>query len=52
MNWMEAALLILGAGAFIASFIIPEKKGEEEDIGQIDVEVIRKLIDKEMEDAK
>lgn len=52
MNWMEAALLILGAGAFIASFIIPEKKEEEEDIGQIDVEVIRKLIDKEMEDAK
>ena len=52
MNWMEAALLILGAGAFIASFIIPEKKKEEDDVGQIDVEVIRKLIDKEMEDAK
>lgn len=52
MNWMEAALLILGAGAFIASFIIPEKKKEEDDIGQIDVEVIRKLIDKEMEGAK
>ncbi|MBQ6994902.1 MAG: hypothetical protein IJN64_10510 [Lachnospiraceae bacterium] len=52
MNWMEAALLILGIGAFVASFIIPEKKNKEEKIQEIDVEVIRKLIEKEMEAAK
>lgn len=51
MNWMEAALLILGIGAFVASFIIPEKK-ENEKAQEIDVELIRKLIEKEMEAAK
>lgn len=51
MNWMEAALLILGIGAFVASFIIPEKK-EKEKTQEIDVELIRKLIEKEMEAAK
>lgn len=51
MNWMEAALLILGIGAFVASFIIPEKK-ENEKTQEIDVELIRKLIEKEMQDAK
>lgn len=51
MNWMEAALLILGIGAFVASFIIPEKKKDEK-TQEIDVEVIRKLIEKEMEAAK
>ena len=49
MNWMEAALLILGIGAFVASFIIPEKKNNDEKMQEIDVEVIRKLIEKEME---
>ncbi len=52
MNWMEAALLILGIGAFVASFIIPEKKNNDEKTQEIDVEVIRKLIEKEMETAK
>lgn len=52
MNWMEAALLILGIGAFVASFIIPEKENNDEKTQEIDVEVIRKLIEKEMEDAK
>lgn len=52
MNWMEAALLILGIGAFVASFIIPEKKNSDEKTQEIDVEVIRKLIEKEMEAAK
>ena len=52
MNWMEAALLILGIGAFVASFIIPEKKNNDEKMQEIDVEVIRKLIEKEMEAAK
>lgn len=51
MNWMEAALLILGIGAFVASFIIPEKKSKES-AQEIDIEVIRKLIEKEMEAAK
>lgn len=51
MNWMEAALLILGIGAFVASFIIPEKKKDEK-TQEIDVEVIRKLIEKEIEAAK
>lgn len=53
MNWMEAVLLILGIGAFAASFIIPEKKSKDsEKTQEIDVEVIRKLIEKEMEAAK
>lgn len=51
MNWMEAALLILGIGAFVASFIIPEKKKDEK-TQEIDAEVIRKLIEKEIEAAK
>ena len=49
---MEAALLILGIGAFVASFIIPEKKNSDEKTQEIDVEVLRKLIEKEMEAAK
>lgn len=53
MNWMEAALLVLGIGAFVASFCLPEKnKKEENSAGSIDPEVIRSLINKEMEDAK
>lgn len=53
MNWMEAALLIFGIGAFVASFIIPEKKTDEgEKTQEIDAELIRKLIEKEMEAAK
>ena len=53
MNWMEAALLVLGIGAFVASFCLPEKtKKEENSAGSIDPEVIRNLINKEMEDAK
>ena len=53
MNWMEAALLVLGIGAFVASFCLPEKnKKEENSAGSIDPEAIRSLINKEMEDAK
>lgn len=53
MNWMEAALLVLGIGTFVASFCLPEKnKKEENSAGSIDTEVIRSLINKEMEDAK
>lgn len=52
MNWMEAALLILGVGAFAASFILPEKKKQEDSAEQVNPEVIRQLIEKEMADAK
>ena len=53
MNWMEAALLVLGIGAFVVSFCLPEKNKKEENFaGSIDPEVIRNLINKEMEDAK
>lgn len=53
MNWMEAALLVLGIGAFVVSFCLPEKnKKEENSAGSIDPEAIRSLINKEMEDAK
>ena len=46
MNWMEAALLILGIGAFVASFIIPEKKSKDTEKAQeIDTELIKKLIE-------
>ncbi len=51
MNWMEAALLILGIGAFVASFIIPEKERSEK-TQEIDVELIRTLIEREIEGAK
>lgn len=51
MNWMEVALLVLGVGAFAASFCLPEKKKENQS-QEIDPEIIRKLIDKELADAK
>lgn len=52
MNWMEVALLLLGVGAFAASFIIPERKGTKDGELQIDTEVIRKIIEKETDSAK
>ncbi len=52
MNWIEVALLILGAGALAASFIIPAKSENEDTAQQIDVELIRSIIEKEMADAK
>ena len=53
MNWMEVALLLLGVGAFAASFIIPEKvsKGKNDEL-QIDAEVLKQLVEKEMQQAK
>lgn len=51
MNWMEVALLILGVGAFAASFLLPEKKKVQE-AQEIDADVIKCLIEKEMETAK
>lgn len=52
MNWMEIALLVFGAGAFIVSFLLPGKTDKEEEGQQIDEEIIRSLINKEMADAK
>ena len=47
MNWIE-----VGAGALAASFIIPAKSENEDTAQQIDVELIRSIIEKEMADAK
>lgn len=49
---MEVALLIFGAGALAASFIIPARSEKEDGISQVDEELIRSIIDKEMADAK
>lgn len=50
---MEVALLLLGVGAFAASFIIPEKvgKGKNDEL-QIDAEVLKQFVEKEMQQAK
>ena len=52
MNWLEVALLVFGVGAFAGSFLIKEKAKEVEGGQQIDPELIRSVIDKEMRDAK
>ena len=52
MNWIEVALLIFGAGALAASFIIPAKSENQDTVQQIDDELIRSIIEKEMADAK
>ena len=49
---METALLIFGAGALAASFIIPAKSEKEDGASQVDEELIRSIIEKEMADAK
>lgn len=52
MNWLEVALLVFGVGAFAGSFLIREKTKEVEGVQQVDPELIRSVIDKEMRDAK
>lgn len=52
MNWLEVALLVFGVGAFAGSFLVREKAKEDEGGQQIDPELIRSVIDKEMRDAK
>ena len=49
---MEVALLIFGAGALAASFIIPAKNETQDTVQQVDEELIRSMIEKEMGDAK
>ena len=52
MNWIEVALLIFGVGAFAGSFLIRGKSADEEEEQHVDIELIRKIIEKEMGDAK
>ena len=52
MNWMEVALLVIGAGVFVASFIIPEKEDKTEEVQTIDEGIIKALIEKEFAEAK
>ena len=52
MKLMEILLLIVGVGAFVLGYLLPEKKGDEEVQQQIDTEIIKKVIEKELEDAK
>lgn len=52
MNWLEVALLVFGVGAFAGSFLIREKTRERDEEQTIDPELIRSVIDKEMQDAK
>ncbi len=51
MNWIEVVLLILGVISLAASFIVPSRKKDDEG-QQVDDELIRELIDKEIDDAK
>ncbi len=53
MKWMEIALFVIGVGAFMASFIISDKRDKAKRTEEtVDSEVIRQMIDKEMQDAK
>lgn len=52
MNWIEVALLLFGAGALAASFIMPAKSGNEDAFRQVDEELVRSMVEKELGDAK
>lgn len=53
MRWMEIALFVMGIGAFMASFMISDKKDKARRTEEtVDSEVIRQMINKEMQDAK
>lgn len=52
MNWIEVALLVFGVTALGVSFLIPAKKNRDDEGQQIDEELIRSVIEKEMSDAK
>lgn len=49
---MEIALLVFGAGALAVSFMIPARNEKKDEEQQVDAELIRSIIDKEMEEAK
>lgn len=52
MNWLEVILLIFGVSAFAGSFLIKRKSEDAGKGQQVDVELIRSIIEKEMADAK
>ncbi len=53
MTALEIVLLILGAGVFVASFVIPENKKEEEILDtKVAKEEIQKLVQEEMENVQ
>ncbi len=52
MNWIEIVLLILGAGAFVVSFLVSGKSREDKEARRIDEDIIRDIIDKELSEAK
>lgn len=52
MDWIEVALLVFGVTALGISFIIPAKTKQDDEGQQIDEELIRSVIEKEMADAK
>ncbi len=53
MNWLEVALVVFGVGAFAGSFLVRAKvKDEGNGQQEVDVDLIRSVIDKEMKDAK
>jgi len=52
MDWIETALLIFGVVILGVSFIIPSKTKKDDEARQVDDELIRSIIEKEMADAK
>lgn len=52
MSWMEVALLVLGIGVFGVSFMLPGSKEKESDEQNIDNELIKSLIEKEIGNVK
>lgn len=52
MEWIEIALLVLGVAVLAASFIMPAKDQKADDGQHIDDELIRSIIEGEMENAK
>lgn len=52
MNWMEVALLVLGVGVFGVSFMLPGGKEKDSEEQEVDGELIRNLIEKEIGDAR
>jgi hypothetical protein len=52
MNWIEIFLVILGVAAFIASFLVKGKAERMNEPVEVDPEIIRDMVNKEIEDAK
>lgn len=53
MEMIEIILLLLGIGVFVASFVIPEKKGRlQEEDKRFGEEQIRELVEEQMKDVK